>query len=316
MYICFIIERKYIFYIEPIIDILSINYHIVYVENIETETHLLLNAKLIITIHSFNSVVLKFLQKVKGIVKTLTIQDGIIEYKSSNHRFQGNYRFRPLYSDYIGCFGEGSKRLLLTYGVKENQIFLIGSPRFDKIEFLKKEKKYLLITMANRPGYGLENTINYYTLMEKLLVWLEKENINFKLRLSRGVSSIGQESIYKIFDNPSVILKKYFDREPSSVSLYEDLNEAYAVITTPSTVSLEAMLFKIPVVHLISDTVPINLQTVFNIYKEEDFCKVIPELKSPSSFKLLNQEMILNDNISYQFSSAIEIVKLIKRLLI
>jgi len=315
MYICFLLDKKYLSYIEPITINLDIKYFIIYIEDIEKEKSKLLKSKLIVTIHSFHKKVLDFLQEVNGKVKTLTIQDGIIEFKSSNHRFQGNYRFRPLYSDFIACFGEQSKRILLAYGVQEKQIIITGNPRFDNIKSYNSQGKYLLITMANRPGYGLKNTIKYYKLMESLLYWLEENEVLFKLRLSRGVSKIGQESIYKIFDNPSDILKKYYDHMPSKESLYEDLSKSYAVITTPSTVSLEAMLFNIPVVHLISDSVPINLQTIYNIYRKEDFSQIINELKNPNSFKMLNQKMILEDNISYTNNSTVKVIEIIKDLI-
>ena len=311
--ICFIIDKNYLHYIEILFDKLDY-YKVIFLENIDDEAQIILNSKLVITIHSFNKRVLSLLKELKGKVKTLTIQDGIIEYKSSNHKFQGNYRFQPLYSDYIAVFGEASKNILLGYGIDEEQIFVIGSPRFDIIK-PSSTKEYLLITMANRPGYGLENCIKYYKLMEDLLIFLESSNVNFRLRLSRGVSNIGQESIYKIFNKPSDILIKYFNHPPSSIPLYNELEKDYALITTPSTTSLEGMLYQIPVVHLVSDTVPINLQTVWNINIKEHFNDIIFQLKKPSKFKLLNQNVILRYNISNMNNSTYKLIKLIENLI-
>lgn len=318
IYIIFICNEHYISYITPIIQQLNVKTEIISPEQISEKKDLIYSANLLITIHSFVKTVLELFLELKGKIPTLTIQDGILEYKSSKHRFQGFYRYRPLVSDHIAVFGEVSQKLLLSYGVANEQIHITGSPRFDIIEQYKQKNHhlpYLLITMANRPGYGLKNIQSYYSLMEKLLIWLESQQVPFKLRLSRGVSNIGQESIYKVLENPSNILIKYFDQTPTKTYLYEDLANAFAVVTTPSTVSLEAMLFDIPVVHLLPDPTLVYLQTAWSICKEENIEEVIIDLTNIDPLKMSFQNIILNDNISHRNSSIEKITKLIYALL-
>jgi hypothetical protein len=276
------------------------------------------SSSIVISVHSVLKSVIDLFVKLKGKVKTLTIQDGIIEYKHSSHNFQGVYRYRPLASDKILVFGNYSKRLIIASGTNENDIIITGSPRFDLLKNNKckiNSSAPILITMSNRPGYGKKNILQYYKVMADLLNWLEFNKINFKIRLSRGVSINGQESLNKTLSDPPFILKKYYEQEQDQNSIYDDFKNVSAIITTPSTISLEAMIYGLPVVHLLTDATTVYSQSAWIIRNSNDFKETITSLCNPNKMKLEFQNSILKDNISFCGKSANRIKDIINELI-
>lgn len=320
--VLFLCEPAYRWYLDGVIEaITSQDGYEVIVESSEGLDHLESGGDrfdLIVTIHSSVDRVLRFCAARRGRVPSLTIQDGIIEYRSSNHRVQGHLRYRPLCTDFIAVFGPRSRSLVEAYGTSPERIFVTGSPRFDRyfdvLDDLTAEA-CLLITMANRSSYGRERMVRFYRLLIALLRYCEQQCLPYRLRLGRGAKMNGIESIEKVAPDLSDEEIQYFRSRPvSERCLMDDLRAATAVVTTPSTVSLEAMSLGRPVAHLNFDAETVFLQSAWVLSSAEDFSSVIPQLLNPSSYKMAFQRVILNENIVGGASATEAVVNLVLRL--
>ncbi len=275
--------------------------------------------ELIVTVHSSVGRVLQFCAGQRGRTPSLAIQDGIIEYRSSNHRVQGHFRYRPLCTDFIAVFGERSRHLVEAYGTSPERIFVTGSPRFDRYFAAPMERQptepCLLVTMANRPAYGRERMVRFYKLLIALLRYCDEHRIKQRLRLGRGATEQGVEPIEKAAPDLSAEDIRYFrSRAVSDVSLEDDLRSASAVVTTPSTVSLEAMSLERPVAHLNFDSETVFLQSAWTLSSPDDFAVVVPQLFHPPSYKMAFQRVVLNENLVVGTSATATVVNLINDL--
>lgn len=321
--VVFINDAAYRGYVDTVSDLLDIRKHVRVVHFTPDEAaqnfELLAGANLVVTVHSTLAQVHAICEKLKGITPTLTLQDGVIEYRSSKHRTQGIFRYRPLATDYIAAFGPRSKSLLMASGTQENQIFITGCPRFDLYPSERQnvpKDGYILVTMSNRPAYGADNLVAFYTLLNDVLTYLETNNINFKLRPSRGISPGGVEHINKVQGGmePAAIERfRNIPRTPT-VPIIEDLRGAFAVLTTPSTPSLEAIAMGRKLCHMIFDPETVYMQSPWVIHGQQDIQRVISELYNPPRFKMEFQDMVLNDNLLNDGKSTERVCNLIEKL--
>jgi hypothetical protein len=274
---------------------------------------------LIVTIHSSVPAVLEFCERRRGITPSLTVQDGIIEHRSSSHRVQRRLRFQPLCTDRIAVFGDRSARLVELYGTEPGRIAVTGSPRFDAYFAAPTPlpaQPCLLITTANRSAYGQARMDRFYRLLVDLLRHCERHAIPFRLRLGRGARETGTEPIEKVTSGLGAEDLQFFRALPASEdSLLEDLRACSAVITTPSTVSLEAMALGRPVAHLLFDAEAVYLQSAWTIARPDDFAPVIADLLAPPAAKAAFQRLVLRENLLADAGATRRVVELIRGML-
>ncbi len=88
------------------------------------------------------------------------------------------------------------------------------------------------------------------------------------------------------------------DEQISSGSLQQEIDASWAVITTPSTVQLEAMLARRPVALLDFFNVPHFAAAAWTISCPQHFSSVIPELLAPPAERLWHQEILFREQLA------------------
>lgn len=253
------------------------------------------DASILVTVHSLVPAIARVCDCVRGRVPTLTIQDGVIEYRHCMYPAKGVSRYAPLRTDAIAAFGAQSHAMLRALGVAETSIHITGNPRFDvygAAQPTQARAGSLLITSANRPTRQVSDAIRYYLLLQNLFAYLDAQSIPFHLRLSRHTEPRKLSAIETVADQlDPLFVERYRALGAQSRSLMEDLDRASAVITTPSTVALEAMIKGLPVALLEYDAETTMTPSVWKIRCADDVAFVVPQLLNPPALKLSLQDV-------------------------
>ena len=148
-----------------------------------------------------------------------------------------SWTMRPVLSHKVACLGNSQSRILESWG-NRGKCEIVGIPRLDNIKAEIENKKYedifsILVCTANTPGYTNEQIENTEASLKDLNKWLlgnrvineKKIKIIWRLtsNLDQKLNLKGDKSNYK------------------TENLADALLNVNAVITTPSTVMLEAV---------------------------------------------------------------------------
>lgn len=298
-----IARPAYFYYLDNLTNLISLrgeNYHELTPEQALGSLELLKKARVVITIHSMVPAVFRIMNALRGHVPTLTVQDGIIEYKHSAHEGRlGTFRYRPLHTDHIACFGTRSALILESYGIAPERIHVTGSPRFHlNHPDVCPAHGSILIASANRPGFNRSQLIGFYRLLDKTVTALTQAGHELRFRLGRGTgigklaaieplaSDLGDDLVARIRALPQ-----------STLSLAEDFAQSRMLITTPSTISLEAMACGLPVAHFLMDDETVYLNTAWFIHPSSNPQAVVNDMLNPPVLKKAYQQMVFKENI-------------------
>lgn len=202
--------------------------------------------------------VLELAAKKNGI-KTVGIQHATIfennaNYLRCNVRNEKNFLGNPI-PDKTLVFGIHDKNVLIKNGYPENKISIIGNPKYYEIEkfnqvynkekILRKYgfegKKIVLIGLSDYLSYSKSNAS--YILLNILYENFLNDNKIFLIRPHPGDDTKKAKSIIeKTYSRSNFIV--------SSGSLYEDLTICDLVITINSSISVDAIFFKKPIILL------------------------------------------------------------------
>lgn len=232
-------------------------------------------------------------------IPTILMMDGTIELKNliENPRWTyGNNPapYFPVYCDKVLVPGKSTFRFLEFFGC-QGKCEITGQPRFDTyVEILKNLKtrtnngRVLGVMSGNTPGYTdlqIEETIK---LFEDLHHYCDAKGIKVRWRLRKGF----QEKMNVKVEN---------DNSPS---LQDFINTVDAIISQPSTAAYEAMIMGVPVALADYNIAPNYMTASWFIHSSDQIDRVLKEIFTPSSFKILNQKQILEDSISFIGKSA------------
>jgi hypothetical protein len=187
---------------------------------------------------------------VKSFVPTLHIADGIVEWRNtwenprSQSQEEGMPLFQPVLSHKIACLGHSQARILESWG-NLGKCEIIGAPRFDNLlgknpRKRKAEEPFrVLIMTAITSGFTQEQISLVKRSLQDLKFWFSShQNING--------SSI--EPVWRVTgDLEREVGINNMISDLTGKELAEVLQSVDAVITTPSTAMLEAMLLGLPV---------------------------------------------------------------------
>lgn len=172
-------------------------------------------------------------------IPVLHLVDGIVEWRNiwTNPRSNtpdGRPLFQPVLSARIACLGLWQALLLESFGNHPFRCEVTGSPRLDYLESIEREpNNTVLIATANTPGFTAKEIEQAAAAMQAAEAGMRKfPRLTPHWRLS-----------------PSLLPHVSFDGNPGAstqVPLERILATAAAVITTPSTLALEAMRLRIP----------------------------------------------------------------------
>ena len=256
---------------------------------------------IVVTIHSRKTLVEKVSAycKENGVI-TVTLQDGIIDFK--HWTVVAPDRYNPLFTDYIFVFGEASRRLLVERGVDGEKIVVTGCPRFDQYAVAERSERYVLITCANTPYHKLAEKVVLFVMLLKLILYCRISSIPFRLRLPPKL----KKSF--IFRPLSWLLP---GEERSERPLMEDIADAMCVCTTMSTLVLESLCLRKPVVLINNHNYPVYINLPHQM--SASMGKIQPRPLSSIRFNEVHEKILL-DNAAFLGESTIRVVETLRQL--
>ena len=243
-------------------------------------------------------------------IPSVVLQDGILEWRCQyeNPLFGsggGAPQHQPVLADTIACIGNQSARQIAAWG-NTAKVAVTGMPRLDYLlERPRTPRRQpgsrLLVMTAKNPGFTPDQFAVTIRSLRDLWGHLKtRRDLVVVWRTSRNVAQeLGVESEM---------------RECASEELAAVLDRVDAVVTTPSTAMLEAMLLDRPVAALDYHNVPRFVQTAWTISAAEHISPIISQLLEPPARKMAYQADTLSDCLSCEGPAAPRVASLIVRM--
>jgi len=238
------------------------------------------------------------------------LQDRILEWRCQyeNPLFGsggGAPQHQPVLADYIACIGRQSARQITAWG-NVGRAIATGMPRLDHLLSRPKVERRVpgstvLVMTAKNPGFTEEQRAVTLESLRDLKAFLgSRADITVLWRVGRDIArQLGIENLLS---------------EMESAELAAVVERADAVVTTPSTAMLEAMLLDRPVAALDYHNVPRFVPTAWTISARQHIAPVVDEILSPSARKLAYQDDVLHDCLECRTPAASRVADLIMRL--
>jgi hypothetical protein len=254
-------------------------------------------------------------------IATLYAIDGILEWRNAwenrDDEIACPWTMRPCLSHVVATIGPRQTAILQSWG--NNACLPIGLPRLDALtpigwnehERLPRNEKFrVLVLTAKCPGFTeaqVETTFRSLLAFRQIVErhpTIEGREIEIVWRLTGGLDErlgVGVNSL-----DPLAI--------PEASGLAELLAHVDAVVATPSTAQLEAMLLERPVATLDFHNTPIYADTVFRISAPEHVRPVLEQLirysNSPAHQGM--QKFLLHENLLADGQATNRMVKLLQ----
>ncbi len=248
-------------------------------------------------------------------VATLYLVDGILEWRNAwENRVDEPacpWTMRPVLSHKVACIGNSQARVLAAWG-NRSKIEVTGIPRLDKLKSKTASPPVagefrLLVCTAKFPGFTPRQTEITLRSIRELQKFLESK----KTICGRTVNVVWRlaPQIAEQIDVPNSL----GDLEGNEIA--HQIQNVDAVITTASTVMLEAMLLKRPVGLLDYHNTPHYVPAVWNVSAGCQFESVVGELANPSAAKMDWQHQLLGDALQVSQPASDRCVQLIEAML-
>ena len=250
---------------------------------------------------------------------TLYAIDGILEWRNAWENREDEpacpWTMRPCLSHKVACIGASQLRVLNAWGNAE-KTELVGLPRLDsliasqnKIESVEAEREEfrLLIMTAKWPGFTEKQMNNAKRGLSELKRWIEDRDSQLA-----GKRIVPIWRLTHDLDKQIGVENQLADL--SGVEIRDLLPQVDAVITTPSTTILEAMLCGVPVSTLEFNNCPTLVDTAWKITAKDHFDQVIGELVDRPKTKMTWQQNLLQDHLVTERASQ-RMTQLIQKML-
>lgn len=245
-------------------------------------------------------------------IPSLALQDGTLEWRCQyqNPLFGaggGAPQHQPVLADKIACLGSLSARHIAAWG-NAAKVEVTGMPRIDGLltrTFAPPRTtgpRRLLVMTAKKPWYDAGQREVILCSLQALKDHLaSRTDIEVVWRVTKDIEGIlGVENRL---------------RELDGGELAAVLDEVDAVIATPSTAIIEAMLAGRPVAALDYFNTPRFLPTAWTIAADAHLAPVVDELLTPSPAKLAYQQVCLSDALRCDGPAAPRVAGLIERMI-
>ena len=254
--------------------------------------------------------------KAQGI-PTLHIVDGITEWRNTweNPRTESEDRgmpmFQPILSDKIACIGASQGRLFCSWG-QADKVEITGLPRLDYLipcnsqaEGAKEGQNStlkLVIGTARTPGFTPDQVDKVRASLEDINDYL----VTFSQ--SQSVSVVWRVGIPEILPDNHIGVSVNERNQPLSRAL----DGVSALITTPSTLALEAMAMQIPTCIVDYTNSPAYLHAGWRITSKDHIKGEIESMMPSRNFRRMAfQRYLLHDQLRIDSPSAPRVAKLI-----
>lgn len=247
-------------------------------------------------------------------IPVLVLADGILEYRNlyEHPELADGCIFQPLMGHKLACLGRAQARVVESWG-NVGKCEIVGLPRLDP--FLVEQAPpirtvgpfRLLIATATTPYFNAQQR---ESVVESLL--------HFKQRLEANSRVNGRKT--EVTWRLTAGLERDLGLEPAPEaknrpSLSQAIDEADAVITTPSTLYLESTLKRRPTAILDFYNSPNFVSAAWTINAPRHFNAILSELANPPATKLLFQETELHDQLACHSPATPRLIELILAML-
>jgi len=298
-------------HVKPVEDFLGEGAEFVYDSSWDPRRMLDADPDIVLCVNDVEYGVSRCLDAARGAgVPSLVIQDGILEWRCQYENPQlgaggGAPQHQPVLADKIACIGAGSARHIASWG-NAGKVEVTGMPRLDSLAKpgqppRRRSGSRLLVMTAKNPGFTPRQTETTVASLRDLRDYLlSRPEIEVVWRLTKNLA--GQLGVA----NQLTSLE--------GAELAELLPQVDAVITTPSTSMLEAMIVRRPVACLDYHNVPRFVPTAWTISAPQHVSNVVEELLAPLVAKMLFQQECLRDSLSVESPAAPRVGDLIVRM--
>ena len=265
----------------------------------------------IVTGEYFSEEVMLISEAKRQNIPVLHVIDGILEWRNTWEHPQLISPFlQPVLADKIACLGRSQARVIESWG-NIGKCEVVGSPRHDYLLGRKRKVKQdngfsLLVCSARTPYFNdtqKNNVIKGFNdLRKQVRLFGESAGSEVKILWRLGEKLFDELGITDAINHPDE-------------HIVDLLDQADAMITTPSTLILEAMLCDIPVAVLDYCNSPQYVQTAWSITARDHFKEVLDELMTPPQAKLLIQDYFLHDSLECYEQAGPRLTELIDKML-
>lgn len=251
-------------------------------------------------------------------VPVLHIVDGVVEWRNtwenprSRSADRGMPLFQPILSHKIACIGRSQARIFESWG-NLGRCEVVGVTRFDQLLGRKPRVRAagapieILVMTAKTAGFTPEQLSQAENSLRDLKNWFDAH------------SQIGETQL-----KPRWRISSELDQQIGVTSQLGDttgqelaavLSEVDAVISTPSTAVLEAMLQGVPTALLDYNNCPHYIPAAWTITAPRHFGQVLPELVNPPQEKQLYQDTLLHDALECRTAATPRLVRLAEEMI-
>ncbi len=227
-------------------------------------------------------------------VPTLILADGILEYRNTweHPQLPPGAIFQPVLGHKIACLGRAQARHLESWG-NAGKCEVTGSPRFDRFYGFKRRQRRsdepcrILVMTALTPWFNEKQHRQVRSALMHLKQFFADQ---------QAIGGFGIQPVWRLTKGLNQELGvSAAANDLTGRELAEVLQTVDAVVTTPSTAMLEAMMLGLPVAILDYTNSPLYVAPAWHITARDHIPEVLRELSNPSAAKMLFQETTLHD---------------------
>ena len=246
-------------------------------------------------------------------IPVLVLADGIIEYRNTfeNPGVGDGAVFQPLVGHKLACLGRSQARWIEAWG-NVGKCEVVGLPQMDHMlreretaagpPPVAEDEFRLLVSSARTPFFNDQQRQETMRAFGDLRATLEgmTQIDGRKLHVQWRVSQAVIDELQLPAD------------ENARVPLQTVLEKTDAVISTPSTVQLEAALNQLPTAVLDYHNCPHFVPAAWSISCRDQMDATMRELAHPNPAKMLVQEALLHDNLYCRPDAADRMIRLVE----
>jgi hypothetical protein len=246
-------------------------------------------------------------------VPILILCDGILEYRNTweHPQLPDGTLFQPALGHKVACLGRAPARILESWG-NLGKCEVVGLPRLDP--FLASEPPpprqggvfRLLVTTAKTPAF---------TDQQMAVTLASLRDLKNRLDDQQQISGRPLEVSWRLTGNLEKELGLPAVDHRQLPPMMEAIDNADAVITTPSTIYLESVLRKRPTAFLDYHNCPQYVPSAWRISAPAQFDQTLDELAHPPQAKMLYQATMLSDQLECQTPAQPRLFHLIETLM-
>lgn len=227
-------------------------------------------------------------------VPSLLVMDGILEWRNTwEHPGLVAPLLQPVISDKVACLGPSQARVLDSWG-NAGRCEVTGCARFDPLLSLRGRPLPpdgdVLVMSARHPWFTDVQRERVLEGFRDLRDWFAR----------RRAADTGTPRLrWRVGDDVALALGlAAAERDLPDTPLPAALLRARAVVTTPSTVMLEAMLLSRPVALLDFTGSPAYVPAAWSVHGTAELDLLIPSLLAPAAERMQWQETLLADALA------------------